>query len=303
MLGQESHPGIRISKTFAYACQIGEDMGFLAQIYKTLDQDRRWFILPKISVESRDSRFFNNAGQALAEYEVDEWSGSIAIGREFSRYAALGMGINRYGGSFDVKTGDPSIQGESFDGGEWWIGGSYDRLDNPYLPSKGSLSRLRYIRSEEALGADTDFEQLTFSFFSAKTWGRHNLIVGARFNTTLSGQTPSYALFTGGGFLNLSGYERNELLGEHFGLVLAGYRHDLGESSRLPGYVGMTLEYGSAAFRRSDVFGEGILNGSLYVAYDSPLGPIYLGYGKAEERGGLFFLRLGNIFNRSSLGR
>ena len=65
---------------------------------------------------------------------------------------------------------------------------------------------------------------------------------------------PFTGLFTGGGFLNMSGFEPAELSGQHFGLVGAGYRYQVADSSLLPGYAGMTLEYGNATARRSEIF-------------------------------------------------
>jgi NTE family protein len=91
----------------------------------------------------------------------------------------------------------------------------------------------------------------------------------------------------------MSGFEPAELVGQHAGFLGAGYRYQVAQSGFLPGYVGGTVEYGNAVDRRSDVFGEGILNGSLYLAYDTPLGPFYFGYGWNELRSGVLFLRLG----------
>ena len=45
-----------------------------------------------------------------------------------------------------------------------------------------------------------------------------------------------------------------------------------------------------------DIFDEGILNGSIYLGYQSPIGPLYLGYGWAEGGRKLFFLKLGTVF-------
>ena len=53
----------------------------------------------------------------------------------------------------------------------------------------------------------------------------------------------------------------------------------------------------------SDIFDEGIWNGSVYLGFNSLIGPMYLGYGKAEHRSGILFLRVGNIFGDSSIGR
>jgi NTE family protein len=154
---------------FRAVFQIGEDLGFLTEVYKTFDQDRRWFMLPRISYERRDSRLFNDDGEAVLELDIDEWSGSFQLGREFSQYAALVAGIRRYGGTIEVLTGDPTIDGQSYDGGEWWLNGIYDRLDNRYIPSKGSLVQLQYIGSEESLGADKDFEQVTLGLVTSNT--------------------------------------------------------------------------------------------------------------------------------------
>ena len=86
-------------------------------------------------------------------------------------------------------------------------------------------------------------------------------------------------------------------------MVLGGYRYKLLESGFFPGYVGGTIEYGNAARNRSDVFAEGILNGSLYFGIDSVIGPVYIGVGVAEGRNPLPFLSIGSIFSRSSLVR
>ena len=65
----------------------------------------------------------------------------------------------------------------------------------------------------------------------------------------------------------------------------------------------MTVEYGGASDRASDVYSDGTLNGSVYFAYDTPLGPMYLGYGWNEAQSGLFFLRFGTILGDQNIGR
>ena len=131
----------------------------------------------------------------------------------------------------------------------------------------------------------------------------HNVIFGGQYFTSLDEDPPIYSWYTGGGFLNMSGFEPNALIGQHFGHVLAGYRYQVGRSGFLPGYAGMTVEYGNAADERSDVFSEGLINGSFYLAYSSPLGPVYLGVGWSEHRDPIYFLRMGTVFGPRSLGR
>ena len=66
--------------------------------------------------------------------------------------------------------------------------------------------------------------------------------------------------------------------------------------------MGTTLEYGNAANDASDVYSDGIWNGSIYFGYESPVGPFYLGYGWSEDHSGVLFLRLGSILTSQSVG-
>jgi len=139
--------------------------------------------------------------------------------------------------------------------------------------------------------------------FFSHTRGLHNIILGGQYNVSLDENPSIYSWYTAGGFLNMSGFEPNSLYGQHYGMVLAGYRYQIAKSGFLPGYAGMTIEYGNATQKRSEILSNGLLNGSVYVAYNSPLGPIYFGVGWSEQRSAIYFLRMGTIFGPRSLGR
>jgi NTE family protein len=288
---------------FRGVVQLGNDQGVLAELYKPLDDELRWIFRPGIRGSRHDLTVFSSSGNALEEWELEEYSVDLAFGRELGRHAGIFLSASSYSGNARVQVGDPSRDNFRFDGGEWTLSAIYDRLDNRYLPSTGSFLKLAYVESDENLGADAEFEQLELSLFSAVTRGRHTTWFGTQFNTTVDDDAPLYGLYTGGGFLNMSGFERDELVGQHFGFSMLGYRYRLGKSGILPAYVGTTLEYGNAADRRGDVYGKGIFNGSFYLGYDSPLGPMYLGLGWSEEHSGLLFLRLGSLLGARSIGR
>ncbi len=69
-----------------------------------------------------------------------------------------------------------------------------------------------------------------------------------QYNTSLDESLSIYSWYTGGGFQNMSGFEPNSLVGQHYGKVMAGYRYQVGKSGFLPGYAGNgnTLKAGSA---------------------------------------------------------
>jgi len=283
--------------------QFGESPGIFADYYKPMDDGLKYSFQPGVSWFKRPLLIFDSKGHALAEIELKELGGSLAFGREFSRYAQLVAGFTRYTGDMDITIGNPELKPFSFEGAELFLELKYDRLDDRYLPTRGLLSMLKYTHSNEDLGADSPYDQIEFSLYGNRTFGLHNFLIGAQYNTTLDNNAPIYALFTGGGFLNMSGFEPNSLIGQHFGQVMAGYRYQVGKSGFLPGYVGMTLEYGNAVPKASEIFTEGILNGSVYLGYKTPLGPIYLGVGWSEQRRAIYFLRIGSVFGPRSLGR
>jgi len=203
----------------------------------------------------------------------------------------------------DITVGDPDIRPFSYNGAELFAELKYDRLDDRYLPSRGVYSALKYTDSVEGLGADSSFDQLEFEIYGSHTFGLHNFIWGGQYYTSLDDNVPIYGLYAGGGFFNMSGYEPGSLIGPNYGSLLAGYRYQVTKSGFLPGYVGMTLEYGNAAEERSEIFSDGLLNGSVYFGYKTPLGPIYLGVGWSEDRSAIYFLRLGSLLGAGKISR
>ena len=288
---------------FRALLQFGESPGLFADYYRPLDDGLKYSLHPSIALFRRPIFIYDNEGNAIGEIEVDEVGAAIALGREFSRHAKLTTGFSRYAGKLDVLVGDPNLSSYSFDGAELFVELGIDRLDDRYLPTRGFYTRMKYTKSLESLGADVDFDQFEFSLYASHTFGAHNLIWGGRYAISMDDNPSINSWFTGGGFLNMSGFEPNSLIGQNFGHVLGGYRYQVGKSGFLPGYAGMTVEYGNVAQNRSDIFSEGLLNGSVYLAYSSPLGPVYLGLGWSEDRSPIYFLRMGTIFGPRSLGR
>jgi len=288
---------------FRAVAQIGESPGLVLDYFRPLDNALKYSFEPSAYLLKRPLLLYDVAGDALGEINLKEWGGTLALGREYERHVKLTAGFNRYAGELGVTVGDPEVRPFHFNGAELYAEFRYDRLDNRYLPTRGVFSVLRYTDSIESLGADASFDQLEFTFFGSRTFGFHNFLYGAQYSTTLSDYAPIYAIYTGGGFLNMSGYEPNSLIGPHYGYVLAGYRYQVAKSGLLPGYVGMTVEYGNAAEDRKSIFSDGLLNGSVYFGYKSPLGPIYLGIGWSENRSAIYFVRLGALVGAHNLSQ
>jgi NTE family protein len=288
---------------FRAMVQLGENQGLLAELYQPMNETLKMILLPRLFAERRQLNVFDDSGNTISQIEIQQLGTSLALGREFWRHASLFGGVRRYGGDIQVNVGDPDVPKGQFDGGEWFVDGTFDRLDSRYFPSKGTFADFEYAWSRQSLGADTDFQQLAGTVFRADTWKQHTLMFGGRVGLTMEGNAPTQNLFRAGGVFNMSGFEPDELTGQNFGMALIGYRYRLTSTGFLPPFVGGTVEYGNAAEDRDDVFDEGILNGSVYFGWDSPIGPLYMGYGFAEDDRRAYFLRIGNILGDSSFSR
>jgi NTE family protein len=80
-------------------------------------------------------------------------------------------------------------------------------------------------------------------------------------------------------------------------VVYGGYTYQLAEVFGRSALLGGTLEYGNAWERRSDMsWSDGIFNASVYIGFDSWLGPMLFGYGWREGGDGVLFLDIGKPF-------
>ena len=62
----------------------------------------------------------------------------------------------------------------------------------------------------------------------------------------------------------------------------------------MPVYAGISLEYGNVFQNSDDIqFNNGLLAGSLWLGFDTPIGPVYLASGWAEGGKNALYLSLG----------
>ena len=114
-------------------------------------------------------------------------------------------------------------------------------------------------------------------------------------NGTLDDTLPNYDQNQWGGFLRQSGYTSGQLIGESltFGRIL--YYYKLVDYQMFDGlYSGISLELGRMGNPLVRANPDDLLtSGAVFLATDSPIGPLYLGYGLADEGYGSLYLFLG----------
>jgi NTE family protein len=221
------------------------------------------------------------------------------VGRVLADWGEWRVGVRETAGNADLRVGDPAaFDIEDYRKGELFLRIAADTLDSLAFPRSGVLGsgELRLSRPD-LLRADEDFDQLELSTAYAKTWGRHTLLSTLRFDTTLEGQVSLLNQFRLGGFLDLSGLNRDQLNGQHVLRVGTSYYRRIGNLALFPAFAGISIELGNTWDARSDIgLSDAIWGGSFWTGVDTPVGPVYMGYGVAEGGVNAFYVFLGRPF-------
>ncbi len=277
--------------------QVGEEPGVLIDFHQPLGKKGMYFANAMSRYGERLVTSFEN-DFAIAEFRLAETLIEVSAGREFGTWGEARVGLRYADGEGKVEIGDPqSYPPVRFQRGEMFVRLFADDLDSSSFPTSGYLTRLEWTASRDGLGADTDFEQVDIRAVLAKSWGRSTLLASADYGTTISGRAPIQSVFRRGGFTNLSGFNENELSGQHFGQISAAYYRRLGRIGLLPLYAGFSLEAGNVWQNRGDISsGNRLHAGSLFAGAETPIGPLYLAYGRAEGGADAYYLFLGRLF-------
>ncbi|WP_282296122.1 patatin-like phospholipase family protein [Stenotrophomonas sp. PS02289] len=274
--------------------QVGSEPGLTGSYYHPFDVRQRYGFEAEGGFQTRSFNLYDDDGNKTARYRVQRTGAYVGLVREVSNVLALRAGVERFRGNAKVEVGDPTIPRNDFDEGAFTASATYDNIDSLYFPRDGFLVNLGTYQSREALGADTRFGQVDLDAVGAFPFGKQAVQLGLRYHVTTSGEAPVQNLYRLGGRWRLAGFQHNQLTGQHYALGFAGYTYELGKVLGRSAQVGGTVEYGNAWQRRSDMsLEDGIWNGSLFLGFDSWIGPLIFGMGMREGGERVVFIELG----------
>ena len=146
-----------------------------------------------------------------------------------------------------------------------------------------------YINSDIENKDDISLE-LTVDWRGAFSFGHSSFMGIGSFGTQFSDNDFSIRPYELGGFLDLSGYQKDSLVGGHklFGAIV--YQYDLGREipggAGLPLYLGTSIEGGNVwQLPQAISLDELATSASLYLGTDTRFGPAVVGIGYATSFG------------------
>lgn len=279
--------------------QIGRTDFFSTEWYQPLTERQRVFVAPRAYFERAPIDVYDDNGQRLARLRKNARGVGFDVGAPIGAVGEARLGLVR--GRVDVTQDTGTLPLSNTLLPNVSTGGALasvrvDALDNLRFPRTGYAASTTVYASRAGLGAADPYTRWSASGTGAFATGPHSFQFGVRAGGTLTGQRlPAYDEFTLGGFLNLSGYRTGQLVGNavEFGRLLYNYR--LAGPSVFDGaYIGFSAEAGRIGDTLSGLNRTSSRKSvSLYFAVDTPLGPVYLAYGRANTQNQAVYFFLG----------
>ena len=264
---------------------VGERTSILGEFFQPVKASSPFFVAgvagygtqkPLVPIEG-----LGTVGVQVKQYE---WGADAGIGD--GRYVEFRVGA-RLGHLWTDPTTNEVYQPESVDRGSVQAKLLFDSRDNVPFPRSGAALRTTMEWQTPALGADQSTRRLTASGMAAFSAGKNTLQVYASGGSPVGTTLPYWDAFPLGGFRRLSGYQQNELMGPYMAYGSLTYLYETGRfaSSIIGGgiYFGGSFEAGNVWTNGADVSVSDLrYAGAVFLGADSPLGPVYVGYGLAE---------------------
>jgi len=286
----------RLNGEWRTALQLGEDPEIFTELYQPLDVEQKYFMNIGAFASHRNSNVYANTGDQLAEYRIKSGGLRLTGGMNLDTWGELRLGYTYESGSADARIGGPLLPDFDFDEASLFARFSIDTRDNAFFPRHGQAGKFEYRDFRDSMGGDFDYEQFSMEYGQTKTWGKDTFIGAVRFDTTIDDDAPVQGLFQAGGFSDLSGFNQNELTGQHVGIARLIYLRQISDFQLLETYIGASLEYGGVWQDSDDIFDDNIWAGSVFLGLDTPIGPLYTGYGHAEGGNKSVYVFLGKLF-------
>lgn len=293
-----------LNEAGAYAdvqLEAGRSPRAFVELYQPLYQGSSFFVAPEASVVKQDLPI-RDSDSIVAEFQRQENTLALKGGYSLGKYGEFLTGWKWGQGWIERRIGEAAVPDLDYDVGEVFAKLSLDQFDNPDFPTKGYRFSLLGTASDEDLGASDDFEKGQALAALPFTFGSTTILLNAEAGIAPD-DLPAERYSTFGGFFDISGFEQASLIASDYWIyrTAAYYRIAQGGSALFPfgGYIGGTIELASLRSNLEDIDDrEGLVAGSIFIGADTPLLPIYLGFGMSDESEKSVYLNIGRLNGR-----
>lgn len=286
--------------------QLGRVMEVRTEFYQPWGWNKQFSVAPYLEYRALNVPLRADPSDETytAEIHRSAYVGGFELGWQPSSRWRFTTGMERGRENAYFSVGLPGLPDFDSDIGLVRARIEYDTLNSATFPRRGMRLHLSTDLYSPDIGATESADVTRLAFDGALGGRRDHVLLGLQLAYSNGGERTIGTSSKMGGLANLSGYLADEVVANELGLARAIYYRRLGDDSKLlglPMYAGASLEVGGFwpdrdAIDRNDL----ITAGSVFLGIDTILGPIFIGYGRAETDVDAFYLRFGPLL-RSEL--
>ena len=280
---------------------IGYEKKLATEFYQPLDIEHKFFSRSRLQYYQHD---WGGENQAELDGQLFKRSflGSTSLGYNLFDNGIFELGLIGERGTISYKNWEEEEADFASYGFFFHFG--YDNLNSINFPTSGNQLSIGIRYGNDSYGQHYFFESTDKSFKYDVNWRgalslEHHTLVGIASYAKVNNEKDfTVHVSELGGFLNLSAYQRNELVGPNKFFSALVYHYDLGRDmlglTDFPLYLGTSFEAGNVWETTEHInIDDLIYSTSLFLGTDTSMGPIAFGFGYAEKGQNAFFLSIG----------
>ncbi len=284
--------------------EMGSDSRLFTEFYQPLNDGSAYFLAVSAEGDQRVLTVYADAvDDPIGEVRYRNLDARFDVGKEAFGLGEFRLGVLRGKAQRRLRVGDPNeprLTDSDINQAEIYFRFEHDSLDYVPFALDGSIVYFEAATSRPGLGATTDYDRYQFRGTSAWSTGGFTALFGLELSSYRNASPMDLIEpFSLGGFLRLSGLNRNELTGPQLmlGKVILMQRMDAMRFGSIPVYLGGSAELGNTWQELDNVGVKSALwSGSVFIAADTFLGPVYLGTGWTEGGRSSLFLAIGHQY-------
>lgn len=268
-----------------------------SELYKPMRAYSKWFVAPHAGASDTAFKVYSKS-DPVADYRLNRAEIGVDAGYGFTRNTELRVGYDLGNLDARLRLGQPVFASVSGRASNAHLRFLTDHTDDPVLPREGYSAEAVFRAYDTSPGATGWFPEMTVNLrYFQPVSTPASVFLTAEGGTTFGFQGTGIPQFFLGGPSRLSAYGTNELMGNQYFVMRAGYLHSF---FTLPPFVGKRVyatasyEFGKmyndpAASRFSNDFAAG-------VVAETALGPFFVGGSAGDSGHRKWFFQIGKVF-------
>jgi NTE family protein len=273
---------------------IGQRARVFTEFYQPLEARQRFFVEPVLALRREFTDIYQDDDR-VAQYRTIEKRAAAYLGANVGSVgqARIGFLFRRFDNA--VETGAANLPSGKHVLGGWTADIDFDQLNRPFFPTEGWLAKVEYFS-----GNQIPYNKISINLRGAAKWQAYAFNGLLYYEDATKGNLPAFDSPALGGFLRLSGFSPRQIIGGRAQLATIRGERIIGKMPM--GFAGdlragLSLETGKVDKRFTETGRDGWQPAlSVYLGGETPVGPIYLGYGRVARGGpSSFYLYLGLV--------